>query len=126
MFHWVKSLFVHTPESRAAQRAFLRIESGAILLGAVVMYLHFSAPAPNWGLFVLFAALPEAAWLAYLYRKGPSRWPSLAYDAAHSYVTPIFLLIALWTYRPLYLLGWIANIALLRVFGLGFHAPRKG
>jgi len=120
-----KGLFVASPESQIALRAFLRIEAAVFFLGALAMYWQFTKPQANWGLFVLLAILPEAAWLAYLYRRTPSRWASLIYDAVHSYVAPISLLILLWYYKPLFLLGWVANISLLRVLGFGFHAPPR-
>ena len=120
-----KGLFANSPESQTALRVFLRIEAGVFLLGALAMYAQFSGAQPQWGLFVLFVILPETAWFAYLYRGKSSRVASLIYDAVHSYVAPIALLIVLWPYKPLFLLGWVANIGLLRVLGLGFHAPRR-
>jgi len=126
MWRKFKGLFVPSPESQVALRVFLRIEAAVFFLGALAMYWKFSGPQPKWGLFVLFALLPETAWFAYLYRRTPSRWPALVYNIAHSYVAPISLLILLWKLAPFYLLGWVANIAFLRVLGFGFHAPKRG
>lgn len=127
MWQKIKGLFVHSPESQAALRVFLRVESAVFFVGALAVFWRFGVPEPRWGLFVLFALLPETAWFAYLYRGKPSRWPALAYNAVHSYVPPVFLLIVLvlLRYTPLFLLGWVANIAFLRVMGLGFHAPKR-
>jgi hypothetical protein len=125
MWQKFKRLFVQSPESKAALRVFLRIEAAVFFLGALAVYWHFSGPQPQWGMFVLFAILPEAAWFAYLYHRKPSRWPALLYNAAHSYVAPVFLLIVLMKYTPLFLLGWVANIAFLRVLGFGFHTPSR-
>lgn len=120
-----KGLFVASPDSQTAWRVFLRIESAVLFLAALAMFWKLAPAPPPWGLFVLFALLPEAAWLAYLYRRESSRWAALIYNAVHSYVTPILLLMLLWTFSPLYLLGWVANIAFLRVLGFGFHTPPR-
>ena len=125
MWKKFKGLFVPSPESQAAWRVFLRIESAVLFVAALALFWKLAVPPPRWGLFVLFALLPETGWFAYLYHRKPSRWPALIYNAVHSYVTPILLLMLLSKFAPLYLLGWVANIAFLRVLGFGFHAPPR-
>ena len=36
---------------------------------------------------------------------------------------PIVLLLVLWPYRPVFLLGWVAHIAVDRLLGFGFRSP---
>ena len=119
-------LFSKKKGNTSATDIFLRIESAAIFAGVLILYfwLYQMAMIP-WTLFLLFAALPEAAWLSYIQRKPESWFPNIIYNTVHMYATPIFLLVILWPYQPIYLLGWIANIALGRLIGLGFHSPRK-
>lgn len=100
-------------------RTFLRLDALGILLGAVgVQYLL----AGNWWLFALFAIFPDIALLAYMGYDGTRRWPSLVYNTLHTYALPILLIAVLWQLQPIYLLGWIAHIALDRLVGYGFKS----
>jgi Domain of unknown function (DUF4260) len=105
---------------------FLRIEALSILLGVIGLNAYLGRGPAGWWLFVLFAVLPEITWLAYLKRDGTAWWPNLIYNIAHMYAVPIFLTAALWPVlnHPIYLLGWVANIAFWRVWGLGFRGPK--
>jgi len=119
-------LFSKKTDGKSVTDTFLRIESAAILFGVFILYYWQNGLLSGaWLLFLLFAALPEAAWLSYIQRNPASWWPNLIYNVIHMYAAPIFFIAVLWPYRPIYLLGWIANIALSRLIGFGFHTPRK-
>jgi hypothetical protein len=100
-------------------RTFLRLDAISLLIGAVVGHIFWGG---NWWLFALFAILPDIAFLAYIGYDGATRWPSLVYNTLHSYAIPVLLLIAFWPYQPIFLLGWVAHIALDRLVGYGFKS----
>jgi hypothetical protein len=101
---------------------FLRLESIAILAGAVVVNLYVKG---DWPLFILFAILPELTLLAFLQRDPRAWWPALTYNLAHSYVLPVLAAFVLYGHAPYFLLGWAANISLNRALGLGFRKMRR-
>ncbi|MCL4218347.1 MAG: DUF4260 family protein [Candidatus Hydrogenedentes bacterium] len=101
---------------------YLRIESAAILLWAVGLYWWLGAASYlNWGLFVLFAILPDLSFFAFLQRDKKALWPNLMWNIAHTYATPLILMVLFMPYQPLFLLGWVAHIAFDRTIGLGFR-----
>jgi hypothetical protein len=103
---------------------FLRIESASIL--AVSLALNWYLGEGRWLLFAVFAVLPELTWLGYIQRDSKAWWPSLVYNVAHSYTLPLVIGAALFLHRPYFLLGWVANIALMRALGLGFRTRKEG
>jgi hypothetical protein len=100
-------------------KTFLRLDALSILIGAVMLNILWGS---NWWLFALFAILPDVALLAYIGYNGTSRWPSLVYNTLHTYALPILLLIVFWPFQPVYVLGWVAHIALDRMVGYGFKS----
>jgi hypothetical protein len=100
-------------------KTFLRLDALGILIGTIALQYLL---AGNWWLFALFAILPDVALLAYIGYDGTTRWPSLVYNTLHTYILPILLFMVLWPYQPIYLLGWIAHIALDRLVGYGFKS----
>ncbi len=100
-------------------RTFIRLDAIGILIGAVATHILWGG---NWWLFALFAILPDIALLAYIGYDGATRWPSLVYNALHTYAIPILLLIVFWSFQPVFLLGWVAHIALDRLVGYGFKS----
>ena len=103
-------------------KTFLRIEALVILAGAVVAN---ALGHGNWWLFAAFAVLPDAVLLLYLKRGGATWWKGLAYNVLHIYALPVALILVLWMHRPLFLLGWIAHIALDRVLGTGSRPMKR-
>lgn len=100
-------------------KTFLRLDAMAALIGAVALHVLWGG---NWWLFALFAILPDVALLAYIGYNGATRWPSLVYNILHTYALPILLMLVLWPLQPIYLLGWIAHIAVDRIVGYGFKS----
>jgi hypothetical protein len=100
-------------------RIFLRLDGAAILIAALALNILW---AGNWWLFILFAILPDIALLTYIGYDGTARWPSLIYNVLHTYALPILLLLVLWPVQPIFLLGWVAHIALDRVVGYGLKS----
>jgi hypothetical protein len=100
-------------------KTFLRLDALGILIGAVALHILWQG---NWWLFALFAILPDIGILAYIGYDGTTRWPSLVYNTLHTYAIPILLLIAFWSFQPVFLLGWVTHIALDRVAGYGFKS----
>lgn len=102
---------------------FLRVESVVILAGAVGLFWYSVPFGTGWWWFLAFVLLPELAWLAHLRREWRAAWWSaLLFNAAHSYALPVLLMVLLWPYRPIFMLGWIANISAWRALGLGYRA----
>ncbi len=100
-------------------RIFLRLDAVGILIGAVTLHFLWGG---NWWLFALFAILPDVSFLAYIGYDGTTRWPSMVYNTLHTYAIPILLLIMFWSFQPVFLLGWVAHIALDRLSGYGFKS----
>ena len=100
-------------------KTFLRLDDLSILSAAVGLYILWGG---NWWLFALFAILPDVSLLAYIGYDGTSRWPSLVYNTFHTYALPILGLIAFWSFQPIFLLGWVAHIAVDRFVGYGFKS----
>ena len=101
---------------------FLRVESISIL--AVTLALNWKLEG-NWFLFAACVALPELTWLGYFQRDRKAWWPSLIYNVVHLYTSPIIVGAVLIPYKPWFLLGWVANIALMRSFGLGIRTRKE-
>lgn len=78
----------------------------------------------GWGLFALFALLPDAALLAYIGRDERAALPRAVYNTLHTYAAPLVLAVALWPWQPVWLLGWVAHIALDRVLGFGLKSAQ--
>jgi hypothetical protein len=101
---------------------FLRLDALGILLGAIALNHYLGG---SWWWFLLCVVLPDLSLLSYLGREPKSRWPRLVYNIAHTYTVPIFLIIALWALRPVFLTGWVVHIALDRILGYGFKGFRE-
>lgn len=100
-------------------RTFLRLEAVGILVGAVVANIYFET---DWRLFALFAILPDLSLLTYIGHNGSSKWPAVCYNLVHIYAIPILLVVAFWSAKPVFLLGWVAHIALDRILGYGLKS----
>ncbi len=88
-------------------------------MAAVALFIFFGG---DWWLFGLFAVLPDLSILAYMGDDGKTRWPAFVYNTVHIYTLPIALMIVFWNFQPAYLLGWVAHIAIDRMFGFGLKS----
>ena len=98
-------------------KTLLRLEGLAVLLVAAVAY---AASGQSWWLFAILFFVPDLAMAAYL--AGP-RAGSVLYNAAHTYVAPLALVLAgYWSGRmPVVAVAliWIAHIGFDRALGYG-------
>jgi hypothetical protein len=95
----------------------LRLEGLAVAAVSAVLYAHTGA---SWWLFAALWLAPDLSMLGYL--AGPS-WGMRIYNAIHSYVTPLTLLLCsllLHTSNQLpFALIWINHIGVDRLLGFG-------
>ncbi|MDM0077547.1 DUF4260 domain-containing protein [Variovorax sp. J2P1-59] len=98
-------------------RATLRIEGAVVLVAAVVAYAQLGA---GWGAFTMLFLVPDLSFLGYL--AGP-RVGAAAYNAAHSYIGPVAMLVigSLGDSPVAMAAGWIwcAHIGFDRALGYG-------
>jgi len=98
-------------------RTLLRLEGLVVLGAAVAAYAQFGA---GWGMFALLLLAPDLAVLGYL--AGP-RVGAALYNAAHSYVGAVALLVlGVLAAMPWAVAGgliWCAHIGLDRALGYG-------
>jgi hypothetical protein len=98
-------------------KLLLQIEGGAFLLAACVFYQHLHG---SWLCFALLFLVPDISMFGYLAGK---RIGAMAYNFAHTYTVPIFLLLALWFLgQTAYLwlaVIWAAHIGFDRLLGYG-------
>jgi hypothetical protein len=105
-----------------APRVFLRVESAAIALSAILAYRQLGAP---WWLFAALILVPDLSMLGYL--AGP-RLGAFCYNVMHIYLGPLILVgIGIVTGSSLVeALGciWVAHIGIDRLLGYGLKYPR--
>ena len=98
-------------------RWVLRVEGLVVLVAAVVAYSQLGA---GWGAFAMLFLLPDLSFLGYL--AGP-RVGAAAYNAAHSYIGPVaMMVIASLGDAPVAMaagLIWCAHIGVDRALGYG-------
>ena len=101
----------------APVRALVRLESLALLAGALVLYAHTGA---GWGRFALWFLAPDLSFFGWL---GGPRAGAVAYNAVHNLAAPLALALAGLALPPLLPLSlvWIAHIAADRVLGYGLR-----
>jgi Domain of unknown function (DUF4260) len=101
----------------AGIRTLLRLEGLALFAGMSVLYALSGA---SWWLFALLFLLPDLSFIGYL--AGP-RIGAIVYNAAHSYMGPLALMLAaLAIPAPLLLpvaIIWLAHIGIDRALGYG-------
>lgn len=99
----------------------LRLEGGAALAAALVLYAHYNG---SWLVFALLILAPDLGALGYL--AGVPLGAAL-YNAVHNYVLPLALAaFGLFGHNPLALqlaLIWIAHIGGDRLLGFGLKYP---
>ena len=98
-------------------RGILRLEGAAAFGVSLLLYRQFGG---DWGLLALCFLLPDLSMLGYL--AGP-RVGAATYNAAHSYVGPIFLWVATRSISSSWavfaVLIWVAHIGFDRAIGYG-------
>jgi hypothetical protein len=104
-----------------APRILLRAEGLAVAVAAIVLYFHAGYP---WWLLLVLALAPDLSMVGYL--AGPT-FGTTAYDAAHTYVSPIVLVTAgvlTDSSIPTELgLIWFTHIGVDRALGYGLKYP---
>lgn len=98
-------------------KLFLKLENSALLILALVAYHQLSG---NWWLFAVLILAPDLAMLGYLAGPRPGAW---CYNAAHTWITAVAVLLAGWWLESelAVSVGLIlaAHIAADRVMGYG-------
>lgn len=102
-------------------KLLLRVEGLAAFVAATVAFVAIDAPL--W-LYVLLVLAPDISMLGYL--SGP-RFGSWTYNAAHTYVGPLALLMVgtLWSLPLVVAVGlvWAAHVGADRALGYGLKLP---
>ena len=102
-------------------RRWLRLEGGAILVLALLLYARSGGP---WTTFLFLFLVPDLSILAYAI--GP-RVGAALYNAAHSYVGPLLLYAVAVDFgmagEGSASLIWLGHIGLDRALGLGLKYP---
>ncbi|QSI34562.1 DUF4260 family protein [Variovorax sp. RKNM96] len=95
----------------------LRLEGAVVLAAALAAYTQFGL---GWGVFALWLLMPDLSLLGYL--AGPRAGAAL-YNAAHSYIGPVALLVlgvlAAMPWAVAGALIWLTHIGLDRALGYG-------
>src|SRR5690606_7759347 len=105
----------------APVRSWLRLEGFAILAGGLTVW---AALGGSWLWFALLFLAPDLSMIGYL---AGARIGAAAYNAVHSYIVPVLLLIAggVLDHRPMLFVSarWIAHIGFGRMVGYGLKCP---
>jgi hypothetical protein len=98
-------------------RTLLRLEGFTLLAGMVLLYAVWDG---SWWVFALLFLAPDLSFLAYL--AGPQAG-AIVYNAAHSYMAPMALMVAGFAMAaPLVMslaMIWLAHIGFDRALGYG-------
>jgi hypothetical protein len=98
-------------------RMMLQLEGLALLVAAVLAYAQFGI---GWKWFAIFFLAPDLVFIFFLFGM---RIGAIAYNAVHSTIGPIAVLIAAYlTHRPLLPaigLIWMAHVGFDRALGFG-------
>ena len=102
-------------------RIYLRAEAAAVFVLSLILYVRLSG---HWGIFAALFLVPDISMLGYLINP---RIGAAAYNAVHSYVTPLAAaaLASATQHENLfpYICIWTAHIALDRALGYGLKYP---
>jgi hypothetical protein len=98
-------------------RMLLRLEGLTLFAGMTLLYAVWGG---SWWIYAILFLVPDLSFAAHL--AGP--WPgALVYNAAHSYMAPVALMVAGFALSlPLVLsiaMIWLAHIGVDRAFGYG-------
>jgi hypothetical protein len=98
-------------------RTMLRLEGLTLFIGMTLLYAVWGG---SWWIYAILFLVPDLSFLAYL--AGP-RTGAIVYNAAHSYMAPMTLMVAgLGMASPLTLsiaMIWLAHIGIDRALGYG-------
>jgi Domain of unknown function (DUF4260) len=98
-------------------RTLLRLEGLALLLGMTLLYAVWGG---SWWVYALLFLVPDLSFAAYL---AGSRIGAIGYNAAHSYLVPVTLMVlGFGLASPLTLsiaMIWLAHIGFDRALGYG-------
>ncbi|KIQ33401.1 hypothetical protein RT97_10505 [Variovorax paradoxus] len=98
-------------------RTLLRLEGAVVLVAALAAYTQFGL---GWGVFALWLLVPDLSLLGYL--AGP-RVGAALYNATHSYIGPVALLVlgvlAAMPWAVAGALIWFTHLGLDRALGYG-------
>lgn len=98
-------------------RTLLRLEGAFVLAAALAAYTQFGL---GWGVFALWLLVPDLSLLGYL---AGSRTGAALYNAAHSYIGPVALLVlgvlAAMPWAVAGALIWLTHIGFDRALGYG-------
>jgi hypothetical protein len=98
-------------------RTLLRIEGFTLFAGMVLLYAIWDG---SWWVFALLFLAPDLSFLAYL--AGPKAG-AVVYNAAHSYMAPMALMVAGFGMAAPHVLSiamiWLAHIGFDRALGYG-------
>jgi hypothetical protein len=98
-------------------RALLRLEGLTLLAGMTLLYGLWGGP---WWLYAVLFLAPDLSFLGYL--AGP-RVGAVVYNAAHSHIVPLAMIMAGFGFAPPLLLSvamiWLAHIGFDRALGYG-------
>ena len=102
-------------------RALLRLEGLALFAAMIVLYGWRGGP---WWLFAVLFLAPDLSFAAYL---AGSRIGAVAYNAVHSTLVPVALLIAGFAFEQSLMRSiaiiWLAHIGIDRALGYGLKYP---
>ena len=98
-------------------RTLIRLEGLTLFAGMILLYTIGSGP---WWLFAVMFLTPDLSFVAYL--AGP-KFGAIAYNAAHSYLAPMALMVAgfgmNWPLALSIAMIWFAHIGFDRALGYG-------
>jgi hypothetical protein len=102
-------------------RTLLRLEGLTLFAGMTLLY---GVRGGSWWIFLVLFLAPDLSFAAYL--AGP-RWGAIVYNAAHSYLGPMALVVAGFGLAAPLLLSvamiWLAHIGIDRALGYGLKYP---
>jgi hypothetical protein len=102
-------------------RTLLRLEGLTLFAGMTLLYAVWGG---SWWVYAILFLVPDLSFAAYL--AGP-RPGAIVYNAAHSYMAPVALLVAGFALSlPLVLsvaMIWLAHIGIDRALGYGLKYP---
>ena len=102
-------------------RTLLRLEGLALLGGMTLLYGVWGGP---WWMFLVLFLAPDLSFAAYL---GGPRWGAIVYNAAHSTLGPVALMVAGFGLAAPLLQSlatiWLAHIGFDRALGYGLKYP---
>ncbi len=102
-------------------RPLLHLEGAAVLVSSLLAY---HSNHGSWGLFALLFLAPDLSMFGYL---ANARAGAYAYNAFHTYVGPLLLLLySFGAGRPMFLplaIIWLAHLGFDRMLGYGLKYP---